>query len=219
MKVSVLKPVLVSNQERAKENRKFFDKSKSLVINIIASPGAGKTSVIERIVKGLKHNYKILVIEGDIKGSIDSEKIGRLKVDTIQINTLTECHLDAFMTAQALPQIKRKYDLILIENVGNLVCPAEFEIGEDYKLAILSTPEGDDKPLKYPLVFHLTRVVLINKCDLLPYVDFSLTKVKKNIKGKNPKAFIFEVSAKTGKGFENFINFLIGELKNRKRDK
>jgi len=216
MKISVLKPVLVSNQERAKENRIFFDKTNSLVLNIIGSPGSGKTSVIEQIVKRLKSKYKILVIEGDIKGSIDSKKLSKLKIDTIQINTVTECHLDAFMTAQALPQIKKPYNLILVENVGNLVCPAEFEIGEDYKIAILSTPEGDDKPLKYPLVFHLAKVVIINKVDLSPYLDFNIKKARKNIVSKNPKSVIFEVSAKTGKGFDKLINFLEKELVNKR---
>ena len=216
MKISVLKPVLFSNQERAKENRIFFDKTNSLVLNIIGSPGSGKTSVIEQIVKRLKSKYKILVIEGDIKGSIDSKKLSKLKIDTIQINTVTECHLDAFMTAQALPQIKKPYNLILVENVGNLVCPAEFEIGEDYKIAILSTPEGDDKPLKYPLVFHLAKVVIINKVDLSPYLDFNIKKARKNIVSKNPKSVIFEVSAKTGKGFDKLINFLEKELVNKR---
>jgi|UniRef100_A0A7V3RIJ2 hydrogenase nickel incorporation protein HypB len=216
MKIEILKPVLVSNQERAKENRKFFDKSNSLVLNIIGSPGSGKTSVIEQIIKKLKDDYSILVIEGDIKGSIDSERLRKLKIDTIQINTLTECHLDAFMTAQVLPKIKRPYELVLIENVGNLVCPAEFEIGEDYKIAILSTPEGDDKPLKYPLLFHLAKVVIINKIDLLPHLDFSLKKVKKNILSKNPRAVIFEVSAKTQQGFDKLIEFLKKELDKKK---
>ncbi|MEO0216217.1 MAG: hydrogenase nickel incorporation protein HypB [candidate division WOR-3 bacterium] len=215
MKINVLKPVLVSNQQRAKENRKFFDKTKSLVLNIIGSPGSGKTSVIEQIVKKLKPRYKILVIEGDIKGSIDSERLSKLKVDTIQINTLTECHLDAFMTAQAIPQIKKPYDLILIENVGNLVCPAEFDIGEDYKIAILSTPEGDDKPIKYPLLFHLAKVVIINKTDLLSYLDFKIKKARKNIMDKNPKAIVFEVSAKTGQGFKELIGFLESEIKEK----
>ncbi|MEO0122926.1 MAG: hydrogenase nickel incorporation protein HypB [candidate division WOR-3 bacterium] len=216
MKINILKPVLVSNQERAKENRKFFDKSNSLVLNIIGSPGSGKTSVIENIVKRLKSRFKILVIEGDIKGSIDSERLNKLKIDTIQINTQTECHLDAFMIAQTLPKVDKPYDLILIENVGNLVCPAEFEIGEDYKIAILSTPEGDDKPIKYPLLFHLAKVVIINKIDLLPYLDFKVKKAKKNIVNKNPKALIFEVSAKNGRGFDKLIDFIKKELAKKK---
>ncbi|MGB3342026.1 MAG: hydrogenase nickel incorporation protein HypB [bacterium] len=216
-KINVLKPVLVSNKQRAQENRQKFDRMNSLVINIIASPGAGKTSVIERIAQYFKKKLKLLIIEGDIRGQVDSKRLAKLGVDVIQINTLTECHLDAFMTAQVLPKIKKKYDLILIENVGNLVCPAEFEIGEDYKLAILSTPEGDDKPLKYPLLFHLARVVIINKSDLLPFVDFSKDAAKKNIRGENSKAKIFEVSAKTGEGFDDFYLFLEKELNAKKK--
>lgn len=213
MKIDILKPVLVSNQERAKENRKFFDRTNSLVLNIIGSPGAGKTSVIGQLVKKLKKDYKILVIEGDIKGSIDSEKLSKLKIDTIQINTVTACHLDAFMIAQVLPKIKKSYDLILIENVGNLVCPAEFEVGEDYKIAILSAPEGDDKPLKYPLLFHLAKLVIINKTDLLSHLDFNIKRARKNILNKNPKAKIFEVSAKNGKGFDKLVDYLKKQLK------
>ena len=216
-RVEVLKPVLVSNQQRAKENRLVFDRMGSLVINIIASPGAGKTSVIKNIVNHFKTRYEILVIEGDIKGQIDSQDIIKLGVDVIQINTATECHLDAFMTAQVLPQIKKEYDLILVENVGNLVCPAEFEIGEDYKLAILSTPEGDDKPLKYPLLFHLSRVVIINKSDLLPYLDFDPEAAKEGIRKENPKAIIFEVSAKTGEGFEGVFRHLEKEIDAKKK--
>jgi hydrogenase nickel incorporation protein HypB len=216
-RIKVLKPVLVSNQQRAKENRRVFNNMNCLVINIIASPGAGKTTFIKRIVEHFKKRYNILVIEGDIKGQIDSQAISRLGVDVIQINTATECHLDAFMTAQSLPQIKRNYDLILVENVGNLVCPAEFEIGEDYKLAILSTPEGDDKPIKYPLVFHLAKVVVINKSDLLPYVDFNALQAKKEIKRENPRAFIYEISAKTGKGLGKIYEHFEKEINAKKK--
>jgi len=215
-KIDVLKPVLVSNQQRARENRTIFDRMNSLVINIIASPGAGKTSFIKSIVQKLKTEYEILVIEGDIRGQVDSKAISRLGVDVIQINTVTACHLDAFMTAQVLPKIRKRYDLVLIENVGNLVCPAEFDIGEDYKLAILSTPEGDDKPLKYPLLFHLAKVIVINKCDLLPYVDFRVEEAKRNIRKENPRGKIFEVAAKTGAGFDRVYRHLEKELNVRK---
>lgn len=216
-KINVLKPVLVSNQERARENRRVFDRMNSLVINVIGSPGAGKTSFIKNIIMRLKEKYRILVIEGDIRGQIDSMAVSRLGVDVIQINTVTECHLDAFMTAQVLDRINQRYDLILVENVGNLVCPAEFEIGEDYKLAILSTPEGDDKPLKYPLLFHLARVVVINKCDLLPHVDFDPDAVRRNIRKENPKSTIFEVAAKTGDGFEPLCRHLEKEMNARQK--
>jgi hydrogenase nickel incorporation protein HypB len=216
-KIKVLKPVLVSNQQRAKENRNIFDRMNCLVINIIASPGAGKTSFIKTLIAAMKKTHKILVIEGDIRGQIDSKNISRLGVDVIQINTATECHLDAFMTAQVLPKIKKNYDLILIENIGNLVCPAEFDIGEDFKLAILSTPEGDDKPLKYPLLFHLAKVVVINKCDLLPYVDFRPDIAAKNIRRENPRAVIFEVSSKTEQGFDKVFTYVSKEIHARKK--
>lgn len=212
-KISIMKPVLVSNQERAQLNRRFF--GRSLVINIIAAPGAGKTSVIETLARRLKSEYKILVIEGDIRGSLDSVRIKKLKVDAIQINTVTACHLDAFMVSRVLPRIRKKYDLVLIENVGNLVCPAEFEIGEDFKLAVLSTAEGDDKPFKYPLLFHLARVVVINKRDLLPHVDFDPRRAKREIRKRNPRVVIFEVSAKTGAGFDPLVELIKKELRKK----
>jgi hydrogenase nickel incorporation protein HypB len=218
-KVSVFKPVLVSNKERARENRNFFDGMNSLVVNIISSPGAGKTSIISKLVEHFKNEYSILIIEGDIKGDIDSSRLSKLNVDVLQINTLTECHLDAFMIAQVLPKIGKKYDFILVENVGNLVCPAEFEICEDFKFAILSTPEGDDKPLKYPLLFHLAQVIVINKCDLLPYVNFDLKKAHEAIKGENPKAHVFEVSAKTGEGIRELNQFFERKLDAKKKTK
>jgi len=220
-RITIARSVLVDNKLQAAKNKEFFDKQNSLVINIIASPGAGKTTLIQQVVENLKKDYSILVIEGDIKGEIDARQIQRLSVDVIQINTVTRCHLDAFMVGKALTKISKvkNYDLVLIENVGNLVCPAEFEVGEDFKMAVLSTPEGDDKPLKYPLIFHLARVVVINKYDLLPYVDFDIKRAKKHILQKNPRAAIFGVSAKTGEGFEKFITFLTRNLANKKRKK
>ncbi|OGC43454.1 hydrogenase accessory protein HypB [candidate division WOR-3 bacterium RBG_13_43_14] len=216
-KINILKPVLVSNKERALQNRKLFDRMHSLVINIISSPGAGKTSVIYRVVERLRARYRILIIEGDIRGQVDSQRLKKLKVDVVQINTETACHLDAYMIAQALPTSKKKYDLVLVENVGNLVCPAEFEIGEDYKLAILSTPEGDDKPFKYPLLFHLAQVVIINKIDLLSYTDFNLKKAVTQLKKQNPKVRIIVVSAKTGNGIEEVCDYIIEDLNARKK--
>ncbi len=216
-KIDVLKPVLVSNKERALQNRKLFDRMNSLVINVIASPGAGKTSVICRIVEHLRPRCRILVIEGDIRGQIDSQRLKKLKVDVIQINTETACHLDAYMIAQALPRTKKKYDLVLVENVGNLVCPAEFEIGEDYKLAILSTPEGDDKPYKYPLLFHLARVVIINKVDLLSYTDFDVDRAIVQLRKQNSRVRVFVVSAKTGEGMKAAGDFISNDINARKK--
>ncbi|MBN2620479.1 hydrogenase nickel incorporation protein HypB [candidate division WOR-3 bacterium] len=211
-KVKVFKPILVSNKERAAENRKVFDRLGAFVVNIIASPGAGKTSFISKVVTGLQKRHKILVIEGDIRGQVDSERLALLGVDVVQINTQTACHLDAFMIAQVLPQVHGSYDLILVENVGNLVCPAEFEIGEDYKLAILSVTEGDDKPYKYPLLFHLAQVVVINKTDLLPYVDFNMAKARTGILQENPHAVVLPVSSKNGEGYDAVIEHFSKEM-------
>jgi hydrogenase nickel incorporation protein HypB len=215
-KISILKSVLDANQKQALKNRKFFDRNRTLVINIIASPGAGKTSVIENLIRKLKRSHRVLVIEGDIRGSADAARVRRLGIDAIQINTLTECHLDAARIGRVLPQIRRKYDLILVENVGNLVCPAEFEIGEDFKMAVLSTPEGDDKPAKYPLLFHLARVVLINKLDLLPHVDFNPVLARREIRKRNPQAQIYGVSARTGAGFGPFIEFIKNQIEKKR---
>jgi hydrogenase nickel incorporation protein HypB len=216
-KISVMKPVLVSNQERARLNRRFFDRAPSLVINIIAAPGAGKTSVIEQLARRLQPRYRVLVIEGDIRGTIDRDRLRRAGIDALQINTKTACHLDAFMVARVLPRIRKRYDLVLVENVGNLVCPAEFEIGEDFKLAILSTAEGDDKPLKYPLLFNLARVVVINKRDLLPHVDFDPRRGRAAIRRINPRAAVFEVSARTGEGFSPLVESLLKALRRIRR--
>lgn len=215
--VRVFKPILVSNKERAALNRKTFDKAGAFVVNIIASPGAGKTSFISRIIVGLQDRYKILVIEGDIRGQVDSERLAQLGIDVVQINTETACHLDAFMIAQVLPRISGSYDLILVENVGNLVCPAEFEIGEDYKLAILSTAEGDDKPYKYPLLFYLAKVVVINKTDLLPYVDFDMERARAGIMRENPHAVVLPVSSKTGEGYDAVIAHFLKEVNAAKK--
>ena len=215
--IKVLKSVLVSNKERADENRSFFDQLGAFVVNVIASPGAGKTSFISNMVARLQKQYRILVIEGDIRGQIDSERLAHQGVDVVQINTQTACHLDAYMIAQVLPQIKGSYDLVLVENVGNLVCPAEFEIGEDYKMALLSTTEGDDKPYKYPLLFHLARVVVINKTDLMPHLDFNEEKARTGILQENPKAMIFSVSSKTGDGYGPVVEFFVQEIDGSKK--
>jgi hydrogenase nickel incorporation protein HypB len=216
-KVEVLKSVLVSNKERALENRAFFDSMGAYVVNVIASPGAGKTSLISNVITHMQGNYRILVIEGDIRGQVDSERLAQQGVDVIQINTETACHLDAYMIAQVLPQIKGTYDLVMVENVGNLVCPAEFEIGENHKFAMLSTTEGDDKPYKYPLLFHLAKVVVINKMDLLPHVDFDEQRARNGILQENPSAKIFTVSSKTGEGYEALIEYVTQEVDGAKK--
>jgi hydrogenase nickel incorporation protein HypB len=213
MEIKVVKDILGANDQIASKNRQLFDTNKVFVVNVMASPGAGKTSVIMETIKRLKGKSRVGVVEGDISSSLDAEAIGREDVPVVQINTGGECHLDASMTATALGDLPLKdIDLLLIENVGNLVCPAEFSLGEDLRILISSTPEGDDKPFKYPLMFHEADVVIINKIDLLPYLKFDVDAFSKTIKGINQKAEIFPVSCTTGEGIEEWISWLLGRM-------
>jgi len=213
MEIKVIKDILGANDQIAQKNRQLFDSNKVFVVNVMASPGAGKTSVIMETIKRLKGKTRVGVVEGDISSSLDAEAISKEDVPVVQINTGGECHLDANMTATALGDLPLKdIDLLLIENVGNLVCPAEFSLGEDIRILIASTPEGDDKPFKYPLMFHEADVVLINKIDLLPYLKFDVDAFSKTIKGINRKVKIFPVSCTTGEGIEAWVSWLLGRM-------
>jgi len=213
MEIKVIKDILGANDQIARKNRQLFDSNKVFVVNVMASPGAGKTSVIMETIKRLKGKTRVGVVEGDISSSLDAEAIGKEDVPVVQINTGGECHLDANMTATALGDLPlNDIDLLLIENVGNLVCPAEFSLGEDLRILIASTPEGDDKPFKYPLMFHEADVVLINKIDLLPYLKFDADAFSKTIKGINRKVKIFPVSCTTGEGIEAWVSWLLGRM-------
>jgi hydrogenase nickel incorporation protein HypB len=213
MEIKVVKDILGANDQIAQKNRQLFDSNNVFVVNVMASPGAGKTSVIMETIKRLKGRVKVGVVEGDISSSLDAEAISKEDVPVVQINTGGECHLDASMTASALGDLPLKdIDLLLIENVGNLVCPAEFSLGEDIRILIASTPEGDDKPFKYPLMFHEADVILINKIDLLPYLQFNVDAFAKTIKGINQKAKIFPVSCTTGQGIDDWVSWLLGRL-------
>lgn len=214
MKVSVVRDILEANERIAQQNRDLFIKNGLLVINLMSSPGAGKTSLLEKTIDNLKDNIKIGVIEGDIQSTHDAEKIASKGIPTVQINTGGACHLDGNMIRDTFKEFDFKsIDLLVVENVGNLVCPAEFKIGEDYKIMILSVTEGDDKPSKYPLMFHESRVLLINKIDLLPYVDCSLEKIKADSLKINPDMTIFQISCKTGEGLEGWYNWLRERVK------
>jgi hydrogenase nickel incorporation protein HypB len=213
MEIKVVKDILGANDQIARENRQLFDRNKVFVVNVMASPGAGKTSVIMETIRRLKGKVKVGVVEGDISSSLDAEAISQEEVPVVQINTGGECHLDANMTASALGDLPLKdIDLLLIENVGNLVCPAEFKIGEDIRILVSSTPEGDDKPFKYPLMFHEADVVLINKIDLLPFVKFDVDAFSKTIRGVNRKVQIFPVSCTTGQGIDEWVAWLLGQV-------
>lgn len=217
MEIKVVKNILAANDRIAEDNRKLFEEKNVFVINLMGSPGCGKTSLVEHTVKKLKDNMNIAVIEGDIESSIDAEKIGKLGVQAVQINTGGSCHLDGNMIKETLADIDLdKTDFLIVENVGNLVCPAEFKVGEDFKVMILSITEGDDKPRKYPLMFHESRALLINKIDLKEHTDCDIEKIRKDTLSINPKLKIFEISCRTGQGIDEWINWIKQETE-RKR--
>ena len=212
-KITVVKNILDANDRIAEENRKLFDREKIYVLNLMSSPGAGKTSLVERTIVSLQNKYKIGVIEGDIQGSADAERIASLGVPVVQINTGGACHIDGNMIREALPSLNlAQIDLLIAENVGNLVCPAEFKIGENTKVMVLSTPEGSDKPAKYPLMFQQSEAMIINKIDLLPYVDFDLAQAKRDALTLNPKLKIFEVSCTSSVGLKDWFDWLSGRI-------
>jgi hydrogenase nickel incorporation protein HypB len=216
MKISVVRNILEANDRIAQQNRDLFTENGLLVINLMSSPGAGKTSLLEKTIDALKDDVGIGIIEGDIQSTQDAERIARKGVPAVQINTGGECHLDGNMIRDAFEEFDfDKMDLLIVENVGNLVCPAEFKVGEDFKAMILSVTEGDDKPSKYPLMFRESKVLLINKIDLLPYVDCSLDRIKEDSLKINPDLSIFQISCKTGEGLEEWYEWLRERVKNR----
>lgn len=214
MKVKVVTRILEANERIAAENRRIFDEAGVYVINLMSAPGAGKTSLLERTIKELNGKVKIAVIEGDIAGSEDAERIGSLGVPVIQINTGGACHLDANMINEVLGELPLKaIDLLFVENVGNLVCPAEFNIGEDMKMMVLSITEGDDKPLKYPLMFQESSALILNKIDLLPHTNINMDKIKKDAVSLNSSIKIFEVSCRTGKGIPEWADWIVKRVR------
>ena len=214
MKITVVKNILEANERIAEENRRVFQNEGVTVINLMSSPGSGKTSLLERTIEALGARVRIGVIEGDIESSKDAERISQTGVQAVQINTGGACHLDGNMIRDALPPFDlSELDLLVVENVGNLVCPAEFNMGEDHKVMILSVAEGDDKPEKYPLMFHESTVLLINKIDLLPYVDCDIEKIKEVALRIHPDLEVFEISCKTGEGIDQWAKWLLNEIR------
>jgi len=214
MEIKVLKDILSANEQIAERNRRLLDSKGVLAINVMSSPGAGKTSLILETIRRLKGKVRIGVIEGDVSSSLDAEKVSKKKVPVIQINTGGECHLDANMTSRALDNLSLDdIELLLIENVGNLICTAEFQLGEHKKVVILSVPEGDDKPYKYPLMFHVADVVLVNKIDLLPYLKFDMEGFSKAVRGINQKVKIFPISCTTHQGIEEWVSWVMANMR------
>jgi hydrogenase nickel incorporation protein HypB len=215
-KVRVGKKILSANNEFAQENSRILNEKNTACFNMISSPGSGKTTILARTIKELKSKIKIGVIEGDIQTDLDAERIRATGAAAIQINTEGACHLSAAQVHKGLCELPiKKLDLIFIENVGNLVCPSAFELGESGKIAVLSVTEGDDKPAKYPAIFAKSKAVLINKIDLLAtgQVDFDIEKVKADCRKLNKEIEIFLISAKTGEGFSQWCKFLLEYVK------
>jgi len=215
MKVQVLRDILEFNDTLADQNRSMFDAKKVFVINLMSSPGAGKTTLLERTLEeGVLRDYRIGVIEGDIQTTLDGERLEALNVPVVQINTAVACHLDGQMISNACTALDLdNLDILFIENVGNLVCPAEFRVGEHHKVVLLSVPEGADKPLKYPLMFHESSLLLITKTDMLPYTDISLDTVRRNAMRVNNTIDIIELSAKTGEGITHWGEWIKAKRK------
>ncbi|HIC85579.1 MAG TPA: hydrogenase nickel incorporation protein HypB [Desulfobacterales bacterium] len=219
MKISVVKHILEANERIAMQNRELFVQKGVVVMNLMSSPGAGKTSLLERTIEGLRDTLNMGVIEGDIQSSQDAERIAHKGIPVVQINTGGACHLDGNMIRDTFDQFDfDELDLLVVENVGNLVCPAEFQVGEDFKAMILSVTEGDDKPSKYPLMFRESSVLLINKIDLLPYVDCSVEKIQEEALKINPHLNIFHISCKTGEGLESWFQWLEQFVVQKKRE-
>lgn len=211
-----MQDVLQANDRIAEENRKIFQKNKNLVLNLMSSPGAGKTSLLEKTAEMLQDRLRLGVIVGDLETTRDADRISKYNIPAIQLTTGNACHLDANMVSYALPHLKlEEIDILVIENVGNLVCPAEFIVGEDYKIMILSVTEGDEKPLKYPMMFHESKLLLINKIDLAQYTNFNMEEAKANAHKINPDMDIIEISCTQGTGLDRWIEWLVEHYKQK----
>ena len=206
--IELKESILEDNNADANKLREELKDKKLFCINVMSSPGSGKTTTILRTIDALKDEFKFGVMEADIDASVDAETVLNAGIPAVQLHTGGMCHLDAQMTRQGLTEMGEGFDCIILENVGNLVCPAEFDTGCTKNVVIYSIPEGDDKPLKYPLMFEKADVVLINKIDALPVFDFNLDEAKKHLSLRNPGIVVFPISSKTGEGYEDWINYL-----------
>ena len=211
--IEVKKNILANNDQQAQKLRESLRQQHTFLLNLMSSPGSGKTTLILKTIELLRDKLKMGVMEADIDSAVDAEKIAAVGIPAVQLRTGGMCHLDCSMTVQGLKELDPdKFDLIIIENVGNLVCPAEFDTGAAKNVMILSVPEGDDKPLKYPLMFSTCDALLISKIDYLSVADFDMEAVKKRVNALNPAMQIFEVSAKTGRGMEAWCDWLYREV-------
>ena len=216
MEIKIVKQILEWNEDVSGENIRELADKKVCLINLMGSPGAGKTSLIKQIIARLRDRYRIGIIEGDVAGQIDADTIGALGIPVVQLQTDGACHIEARSVQNMLPMFDLDgLDVLIVENIGNLVCPAEFNIGEDFRVAILSVPEGDDKVEKYPLMFATTDALVINKYDVKPYFDFDDKRVERDQTDANPAAKVFRVSSRTGDGMEEFLAWLGEKIDNK----
>lgn len=212
-RVSVVENILSANDQLAASNRKRLDNAGIFAINLMASPGAGKTSLITRTVEALRDDFRIGAVDGDIATTLDADRIAALGIPAVQVNTGGACHLDAVMLQEALPQLPlEELDLLIVENVGNLVCPASFELGVHRKVLIASVPEGDDKPYKYPVMYRGVDAVVLNKTDVLGAFDFDVDYFRRGVEALNPGLRFLPLSCKTGEGLEAWLNWLREEI-------
>ena len=210
--------LLHANQTGADHNREHFDEWGITCLNLMSSPGAGKTVLLEKTLEALQNQIKMAVIEGDMTTELDADRLRQYGVPVIAINTGRSCHLDSRMVAGGIHQLKENYDpqqfdLVFVENVGNLVCPAEFEVGEHAKVALLSITEGEDKPLKYPIMFQEADCLLVTKLDLAPYLEIDLKRLENNVRSMNPSVKIIFLSAKTGEGLNDWFVWIKSQIK------
>jgi hydrogenase nickel incorporation protein HypB len=209
MEITIMKRILGRNEDKAAEVRGLLESVNVIMVNFISSPGAGKTTLLERTLEALSSEFRTAVIEGDITTDRDARRLQRFDVPIVLINTEGGCHLDSDSISRALGSFSlEEMDVIFVENVGNLVCPSQFDLGETFKVAVVSTTEGDDKPAKYPMIFREARAVLLNKIDLIPYTNFNLDSFRSDLKGLNPRIPLFEISCTRGDGLEDWFKWI-----------
>ncbi|MDZ7635820.1 MAG: hydrogenase nickel incorporation protein HypB [Bacteroidales bacterium] len=213
MEIKIMKNILDRNQNKAEEVRNMLNNKKVMMVNIISSPGAGKTTLLERTCEALVPKVRIGVIEGDVTTDRDAQRLKKYEIPIVAINTEGGCHLDSHSISKALEHFDLEaLDLVFVENVGNLICPSQFDLGETFKLAVVSTTEGDDKPAKYPMLFSEARAVILNKTDLIPYTNFSIDSFLADMAAINPGITILKVSAVRGEGLQSWLDWLTKQL-------
>jgi hydrogenase nickel incorporation protein HypB len=221
MEIQILKDILELNKNAAAEVKSLLRDKKIYMIDMMSSPGSGKTALNDRLIGALKKKYRIAVIEGDIKTTKDAERLAKHNIPIFQIETDRfggDCHLESSWIKKCLEQFDLdNLDLVIVENIGNLVCPAEFQLGDDERIVVLSVTEGEDKPAKYPLMFNTSDTMVLNKIDLLPHLDYSIDEMMANLKKVNPKIRIFHVSAKTGDGMDALVEHISGNIDKKKK--